>query len=540
MARKSFHEIHKYINDSIVSLIKRNDTFTPWLESKEHQFDITIQYSHLPHYQQIGPTCGLTALLMIKDYYNKLQESEILNLIDNEEKQNIYNDNNNNNQKDFNKKLSDILKLAIKKNFTNKGEMFWSKGMALLVRNYCGLKCKILKFHSNDNEKSTILINDQNDNFSKNNISIMKNEVKSLNSILREDSHINEENDVNNKINISLMDYNQNRKNSRIRQYTVNPFYKITQTITRNLLNNNLCLIPYDKDGNNEPCFKKGHKAHWCIINGFIIIEPKKNKNKNTEYEYTENSKFNIIWNDKESSNEAIDHLDDQLSNIYFICTHSSSRYPGLFKGENLLKSNAQLIEVAPSVIKETRETIYQDLMKEFNSKLKNLNISSDGKATTMNKISINDVTIKPSIIPPPPPPSLLSKNENNFTNNVKNAFLNQFYSSSNLINSNINKNINNEKMKLNECQKTQLNRHGYIIPNFYSLPKKNIYQWEHYKANLRKNLLSNINIKMNINNEMDYINNKFYQGHSIKETLSSSIILVGKNNIYIQNSSSN
>jgi len=31
---------------------------------------------------------------MIKDYYNKLQESEILNLLDNEEKQNIYNDNN--------------------------------------------------------------------------------------------------------------------------------------------------------------------------------------------------------------------------------------------------------------------------------------------------------------------------------------------------------------------------------------------------------------------------------------------------------------
>jgi hypothetical protein len=479
---------------------------------------------------------------MIKDYYNKLQESEILNLLDNEEKQNIYNDNNNNNQRVFNKKLNDILKLAIKKKFTNKGEMFWSKGMALLAKNYCGLKCKILKFHSNDNEKTTIFNNGQNDKFPKNNISIMKNEVEPLNNILNKDSHNNDKNDVNNKIKISLMDYNQNRKNRRIRQYTGNTFYKITQTITRNLLNNNLCLIPYDKDGNNEPCFKKGHKAHWCIINGFIIIEPKEYKNKNIEYEITENSKFNIIWNNKKSSNEAINNLDDQLYNIYFICTHSSSRYPGLFKSENLLKSNAQLIEVAPSVIKETRETIYQDLMKEFNSKLKDLNISSDGKANTMNKISINDVSTKSPIIPPPPPLPLLTRNEDNFTNNVKKAFLNQHYSSSNLINNNISKNINYEKMKLNECQKTQLNRHGYIIPNFYSLPKKNIYHWEHYKANLRKDLFTNINIKMNmnINNEMDGINNKFYQGHSIKETLSSSIILVGKNNIYIQNSSSN
>ncbi|KAI9348190.1 hypothetical protein BDR26DRAFT_915951 [Obelidium mucronatum] len=30
-----------------------------------------------------------------------------------------------------------------------------------------------------------------------------------------------------------------------------------------------LCLVAYDKDGNNEPCLKGGSKAHWAVINGF-------------------------------------------------------------------------------------------------------------------------------------------------------------------------------------------------------------------------------------------------------------------------------
>ena len=24
----------------------------------------------------------------------------------------------------------------------------------------------------------------------------------------------------------------------------------------------------YDRDGNNEPCCKKGHKAHWAVLIG--------------------------------------------------------------------------------------------------------------------------------------------------------------------------------------------------------------------------------------------------------------------------------
>ncbi|XP_022107776.1 UPF0692 protein C19orf54 homolog [Acanthaster planci] len=30
-------------------------------------------------------------------------------------------------------------------------------------------------------------------------------------------------------------------------------------------------LVPYDKDGNCEPCCLRGHKAHWAVITGFLL-----------------------------------------------------------------------------------------------------------------------------------------------------------------------------------------------------------------------------------------------------------------------------
>ncbi|KAJ3109835.1 hypothetical protein HDU97_000065 [Phlyctochytrium planicorne] len=35
-----------------------------------------------------------------------------------------------------------------------------------------------------------------------------------------------------------------------------------------------LCMVAYDKDGNNEPCMKGGSKAHWALINGYVTGKP--------------------------------------------------------------------------------------------------------------------------------------------------------------------------------------------------------------------------------------------------------------------------
>ena len=34
------------------------------------------------------------------------------------------------------------------------------------------------------------------------------------------------------------------------------------------VLSRNLLLVPYDTDFNQEPCLKKGHRAHWALIIG--------------------------------------------------------------------------------------------------------------------------------------------------------------------------------------------------------------------------------------------------------------------------------
>ena len=34
------------------------------------------------------------------------------------------------------------------------------------------------------------------------------------------------------------------------------------------VISRNLLLVPYDTDFNQEPCLKKGHRAHWALIIG--------------------------------------------------------------------------------------------------------------------------------------------------------------------------------------------------------------------------------------------------------------------------------
>jgi len=114
------------------------------------------------------------------------------------------------------------LNIAIKKKFTNKGEMFWSRGMALLLKNYCGLKCKILKFQNNPSNNVYIKkpLTDMKRNTSINNINYNVNDEK--------------RNISNDQYNFSLLDYHLKNKISE------DNFQKISQTIIKNLLKVNL------------------------------------------------------------------------------------------------------------------------------------------------------------------------------------------------------------------------------------------------------------------------------------------------------------
>lgn len=34
-----------------------------------------------------------------------------------------------------------------------------------------------------------------------------------------------------------------------------------------------MLLVPYDADRNHSPCNQNGHKAHWCLVVGYLVEE---------------------------------------------------------------------------------------------------------------------------------------------------------------------------------------------------------------------------------------------------------------------------
>ncbi|KAM3958089.1 actin maturation protease [Aphomia sociella] len=89
------------------------------------------------------------------------------------------------------------------------------------------------------------------------------------------------------------------------------------RNIIEKLLNGAVLLVPYDADFNHAPCLKLGHKAHWALVCGIVII-----KNHSHAYE--------------------------DPDNIYVLCKHGKSRYLAAWKLHDLYKSNKSLLEFSP------------------------------------------------------------------------------------------------------------------------------------------------------------------------------------------------
>lgn len=41
--------------------------------------------------------------------------------------------------------------------------------------------------------------------------------------------------------------------------------------IKEKLQQHSMLLVPYDADRNHSPCNQNGHKAHWCLICGYLV-----------------------------------------------------------------------------------------------------------------------------------------------------------------------------------------------------------------------------------------------------------------------------
>lgn len=47
-----------------------------------------------------------------------------------------------------------------------------------------------------------------------------------------------------------------------------------------------MLLVPYDADRNHSPCNEKGHKAHWCLICGYLQLEDNNDVSKAIVFRY--------------------------------------------------------------------------------------------------------------------------------------------------------------------------------------------------------------------------------------------------------------
>ena len=68
-----------------------------------------------------------------------------------------------------------------------------------------------------------------------------------------------------------------------------------SEYIKEKLRNHCMILVPYDSDkANHAPCNKNGHKAHWCLIVGYLIDESN-NVSKSNQHYLCKMSEFKIL-----------------------------------------------------------------------------------------------------------------------------------------------------------------------------------------------------------------------------------------------------
>lgn len=61
-----------------------------------------------------------------------------------------------------------------------------------------------------------------------------------------------------------------NVKPDKIRCYTYDGSLD-SEFVKEKLRQHSMLLVPYDADKNHSPCNQNGHKAHWCLICGYLV-----------------------------------------------------------------------------------------------------------------------------------------------------------------------------------------------------------------------------------------------------------------------------
>jgi hypothetical protein len=110
-------------------------------------------------------------------------------------------------------------------------------------------------------------------------------------------------------------------------------------------------LIPYDADANNEPCNRKGHRAHWAVLTGFCAtISAQTLQQKVPALSLDSNESLVDLWPFRHciQAETIVRMLVDRQSTLFVMAQQGKSKRCQLFKWSALCDSNQNLVQVDP------------------------------------------------------------------------------------------------------------------------------------------------------------------------------------------------
>ena len=137
--------------------------------------------------------------------------------------------------------------------------------------------------------------------------------------------------------------------------------YPVEAEIKRNLLGHTMEMldhlshgfsvcIPYDTDNNHEPARKRGHRAHWAAILGYLIVV-RQSDAMNIAGKMDKDFKYlkHLDRKNKELPKSLLELINKkQHKQIYVYARQGTSRLLHIWKLEELCLSNNNLTELSP------------------------------------------------------------------------------------------------------------------------------------------------------------------------------------------------
>lgn len=139
--------------------------------------------------------------------------------------------------------------------------------------------------------------------------------------------------------------------------------------LVKHLAEGHIVIIPYDRDGNNEPCCKQGQKAHWAVLYGMVLHTGDEHKDLQMKHTTTDEQIPEIHYVKEFTTDVNLSFMECQDCKIYVLAIQGKSRKPQLWSIESLLDSNGQLKIIDPNIAANGKHYVIKELDSNLNAR---------------------------------------------------------------------------------------------------------------------------------------------------------------------------